>query len=118
MKSLAFAGALSLALLSGCSNLAQLTVDDTQQAIDIAQAVNDQPAVQCFTGFNQLAKAAGGTVVMAPAGSSATATAIATKIEVARGVKQVLTTDCGDLTGDFLSNVLHGVSGPFAGLLP
>jgi len=107
--------------LSACANnqLQQLAVQDTQKAVEVAKAVNDAPAVQCFTGFNQLATALGQPVPMDPAMvQDKFSTALATKIETVRGVRQVLHDDCGSLSADFLANVLHGIAGPFAGLIP
>lgn len=112
------------AALCGCAQVSQLTVADTAKAVAVAQAVGDAPAVACFTGFNQLANAVGGPVVLAKAGMGngeggpTAAAALATKIEVVRGVRQVLRDDCGSLSADFLANVAHGLAGPFAGLVP
>jgi hypothetical protein len=115
--------------LAGCQVLqdkqqqfATISQQDTAQAVAIAKSVNDQPGVTCFTGFNQLATAAGAPISMAastPSSVSSPATVgIATKIELGRGVRQVIMNDCGGLSGDFLINVIHGLAGPFAGLVP
>lgn len=113
------AAALPLLLLGGCAQVSQLTVEDTAQAVAVAQAVGDQPAVECFTGFNRLATAVGAPVTMGAGDVGSTAaTALATKIEIVRGVRQVLHDDCGSLSADFLANVVHGLAGPFAGLVP
>lgn len=111
------------AALAGCAQVSQLTVQDTAKAVAIAQAVGDAPAVKCFTGFHDLATAVGAPVVLAQAGmgadtASEVAPALATKIEVVRGVRQVLHDDCGRLSADFLADVVHGLAGPFAGLVP
>ena len=110
------------AALCGCAQVSQLTVADTAKAVAVAQAVGDAPAVACFTGFNQLANAVGSPVVLAKAGmgngDAGSAQALATKIEVLRGVRQVLRDDCGSLSADFLANIAHGLAGPFAGLVP
>jgi hypothetical protein len=115
--------------LAGCTvlqakeqKLATISQQDTAQAVAIANSVNDQPAVQCFTGFNQLASATGAPITMGtstPSGvSSPAAVGLATKIELSRSVRQVITNDCGGLSGDFLINAIHGLAGPFAGLIP
>lgn len=124
MKTLLVAAAVVLPLaLAGCPQLAQITAADTAQAVAIANAAGDTAGAQCFGGFNKLVTAAGGTVTMGPAGTamqpaSGLSPQIATKIEVLRGVRQIVQDDCGAVAADLLENVLHGAAGPLAGLVP
>ncbi|HEV2100659.1 MAG TPA: hypothetical protein VGR45_17270 [Stellaceae bacterium] len=124
---LAIAGGVIGMSIVGCSNLsnlAQIKVNDTAQAVAVSQAIGDTAGATCAQGFNTLAKSLAATGTTASMDGTMTsidadiANGIATKVAVARGIKTVIQNDCGALSGEFLSNVLHGLTGPFADLLP